>query len=313
MAEAVVQRSRRIIRSQRDKTMHERLIVVIVFPLFDFSPWRMKRMPAVLALERELSGWTACRGTWCGPCYKAHPKDIFPIQEPVDEEGFVWIKKGDENRFKVDMNGSHLSTSFQCDSCCFKNLQGREPSRGNKDVLLQIAIRSANLDAMWSLEPSTVANNAREIKRGVRESQLVGLRPPYPPLGPWEVGDTVGFGVAIQMLIRSLDNGKRTANVQFDTVRKLVSGYSNYYHASAKGTPELSPLSKDKKKSFLTKCETYCPWNEKFRKGCVKRMGQESRQDRAPPMGAIIKLMELLEKRKREATSFLRKRLSSRR
>eukprot|EP00978_Attheya_sp_CCMP212_P036852 scaffold170052_cov43-Attheya_sp.AAC.1 len=100
-----------------------------------------------------------------------------------------------------------------------------------------------------------------------------------------EVGDTVGFGVAIQMLIRSQDNGKRTANVQFDTVRKLVSGYSNCYHASAKGTPELFSLSKDKKKSFFTKCETYCPWNEKFRKGCVKRMGQESRQDRALPMG----------------------------
>jgi hypothetical protein len=39
-----------------DKTMHERLIVVIVFPLFDFSPWRMKSMPAVLALEGELPG-----------------------------------------------------------------------------------------------------------------------------------------------------------------------------------------------------------------------------------------------------------------
>ena len=214
------------------------------------------------------------------------------------------MKKGDENRFKVGINGSHLSTPFQCDTCWFRNLKGRDSVGNNTDILLQIAIRRANLDSMWSLEPTTIANNAREIRRGIKESALVGLDPPYPPLGPWEVKDTVGFGVAVQMLIRSLDNGKRTSNVQFDTVRKLVSGYSNCFHASATGTPELSSLSKDKKKSYFTKCEVYCPWHEKFRRGCVKRMGQESRQDQALPIGAFVKMFELLEKRLSNATSF---------
>jgi hypothetical protein len=39
-----------------DKRMHEKLIVAIVFPLLDVSPWRLKRMPVVLELERKLSG-----------------------------------------------------------------------------------------------------------------------------------------------------------------------------------------------------------------------------------------------------------------
>ena len=167
-----------------------------------------------------------------------------------------------------------------------------------------MTIRRANLDAMWSLEPATIENNAREIKRGVRESKLVGLRPPYPPLGPWEVGDNIGFGLAIQMLLRSLDNGRRSDYVQYDTVRKLVSAYANCYHASAGGRPQLVSLAKDKNKSYYTKCEAYTPWNEKFRKGCVKRMGQESRQDLALPIAAFVVLLELLEKRKLNAVKF---------
>jgi hypothetical protein len=204
----------------------------------------------------------------------------------------------------VGINGSHLITAFQCDKCWFRNLKGRDPNNHNTDVLLLVAIRRANLDAMWSLEPGTIENNAREIRRGVRESALVGLRPPYPAMGPWEVGDSIGFGIAIQMLLRSLDNGRRSDYVQYDTVRKLVSAFSNCYHASAIGRPQLVSLAKDKNKSYYTKCEAYTPWNEKFRKGCVKRMGQESRQDKALSMLAFVALMNLLETRLQNASTF---------
>ena len=159
----------------------------------------------------------------------------------------------------MGINGSHLITAFQCDKCWFRNLKGRDPNQHCTDEILLMTIRRANLDAMWSLEPATIENNAREIKRGVRESKLVGLRPPYPPLGPWEVGDTIGFGLAIQMLLRSLDNGRRSDYVQYDTVRKLVSAYANCYHASAVGRPQLVSLAKDKNKSYCTKCEAYTP------------------------------------------------------
>eukprot|EP00978_Attheya_sp_CCMP212_P049442 scaffold664579_cov51-Attheya_sp.AAC.1 len=36
------------------KPMFEKLIIAIVFPVLDASPWRLKRTPAVLALEGQL-------------------------------------------------------------------------------------------------------------------------------------------------------------------------------------------------------------------------------------------------------------------
>ena len=52
---------------------------------------------------------------WCGPCYIPHSDDSFPVRLPVDDDGKVWIKTGDEDRFNVGHDGARLFLSFQCD------------------------------------------------------------------------------------------------------------------------------------------------------------------------------------------------------
>ena len=69
---------------------------------------------------------------------------------PVDNDGEVWIKAGEEDRFNVGHDGAHLFLPFKCDICWFRNLKGRDPEKDkDRDKLLLITIRRVNLLGMW--------------------------------------------------------------------------------------------------------------------------------------------------------------------
>jgi hypothetical protein len=86
-------------------------------------------------------GWTPCRNAWCGDCYMSLPGDDFHVHLPQDEEGFVWVKRGDENRFKCGRAGDHLVPPFECDLCVFRKLKGRDPvPSSHHDEYLKVVI-----------------------------------------------------------------------------------------------------------------------------------------------------------------------------
>ena len=67
---------------------------------------------------------------WCGSCYQ-YERDIdFHIAEPMNDEGVVWKRKEDKERFMVGRDGDMLMSPFQCDWCWFINLKGRTPVDG---------------------------------------------------------------------------------------------------------------------------------------------------------------------------------------
>ena len=55
----------------------------------------------------------------------------------------------------------------------------------------------------------------------------MGLISILPEMGPFPLEDTQGMSLAVSMLKRSLDKGIYQATVQFETVRKTRSAYSN--------------------------------------------------------------------------------------
>ena len=59
------------------------------------------------------------------------------------------------------------------------------------------------------------------------------LLTPPPPMGPFPVEDTIGMGVVMTMLIRSLDAGSNERTIQYLTMRRLRSAHSNIYNASS--------------------------------------------------------------------------------
>jgi hypothetical protein len=189
-------------------------------------------------------------------------------------------------------------TPFQCDWCLFRLLTSRIPhSTDHRDQLLLCILRRVNLDTFWAREESTVTANRRNLNQLVRlwVDQL-GMPAPLPSLGPYPTTDVLGVGVAVAMLLKSRETGHYQDHMQFETIRKLRSAYSNVYHATSQGASAMMTLGRDSAKSFLSTCPTHSLWFERFARGCLKRMGQEVRRDLALSSKVIRELLEILEK-----------------
>jgi hypothetical protein len=130
----------------------------------------------------------------------------------------------------------------------------------------------------------------------VQQWQKVGLTLQFPSLSPFPVCNSLGMGVAVAMLLKSLEPGRYSARYQqFATVRKLRAGFSNIYMASEEGASCLRTVGGDKAKHQLTYSPTQSLWFERFSQGCVRCMGQGVRQDWAIPLPVMHGLMEVLE------------------
>jgi hypothetical protein len=102
--------------------------------------------------------------------------------------------------------------------------------------LLLSCMRRANLDAFWSSERSTVYSNMLEGRRFLANQKLLGIASAsLPPRGPFPRKDIMGLGVAAGFLLRSLDKGQNANTLQYETVRKVRSFFSNYAHACVGG------------------------------------------------------------------------------
>lgn len=134
---------------------------------------------------------------------------------------------------------------------------------------------------MWGREPATVRSTVLAVTHTISVLRQVGVTPSYPDLGPFPVRDTLGYGIAIAMLLKSLSPGRYDEHQQFETIRKLRAGFYNVYMSSVDGAVSLRSVGGDKPKQFLNVCPTYSSWFDHFATGCVGRMGQEVRQDRA--------------------------------
>jgi len=105
----------------------------------------------------------------------------------------------------------------------------------------------------------------------------------------------MGYGVAIAMILKSAEPGRYANHQQFETIRKLRAGFHNVYMASVPGSISLRSVGGDRAKHFLNHCDTHSTWFEHFAAGCLRRMGQEIRQDRAislPVMHALLHHLE---------------------
>jgi hypothetical protein len=152
--------------------------------------------------------WKPCGSVWHGRCYTPHPDDHFYYHVVTDADGFDWRPRDMALRYKEARDGDNLLTTFQCDLCWFRNLQLWDPLPNHpQDQLLLCVIRRASLDSLWGREPQTVTSTLRAARNMVQQWEKVGLSPQFPPLGPFPVRDSLGMGVAVAMLLKSLEPG----------------------------------------------------------------------------------------------------------
>jgi hypothetical protein len=225
---------------------------------------------------------------------------LFFTYEPEDEDGFVWVKRGDELRFKVARDGDNLLTHFQCELCVFRNIHLQDPSDSQSDSLALCAYRRANLDAFWARERSTVASNRLWLKRAAEMNESASQRSYFPSMGPMPLADVTGHGVAVQELLASTQPGRYHAEYsQFDTVRKIRSSFSNLWRASAQGAAFSLSAGRDSRgvSIHLSDCPTDSDWFNRFSLGMKKRMGQDVRPQLGFSVEVILMLLKRLEDR----------------
>jgi len=186
--------------------------------------------------------------------------------------------------------------AFQCDLCQFYNVRKRYPLPYPSDDLLMLCIRRAILDSFWSRERSTVAKNLSEYRVFMDISDTLGSNDPFPPRGPFPPADADGMEVACNLLIRSLRPGRNATHVQYETVRKGRALYSNYIHASAGGTGQVTlTLGGDRGGSYQTSSPTNSNWFRRFMNGCHRRMGDVWIPDRALPLDEVLAALAICE------------------
>lgn len=216
---------------------------------------------------------------------------MFPIRRPSDEEGFAIIVEKDKERFLHGRGGDHLLTTFQCDLCHYRNIKGHDPLDNEVDEKLLLFIRRANIDSLWSRESGTVKNTARDILIIQKKADQLGLDVTklLPRMGPLPLKDNQGMGLAVCMLLRSLDVGKNEKTIQFSTTQKMKSSFANMWRASENGSVG-AVVVRDTAKLFHSSCPTHGEWFERFTKGMHERMGDKVMQD----LGMSIELMHAL-------------------
>ena len=121
-----------------------------------------------------------------------------------DEEGNLWYRYEKRiERINQGVRGAHASIHFQCEYCWIINLEGRPPAKGLDDAYVMM-IRRANLDAMGGRAVATIEAHAAAIKKNILNCQLLRKTPSIPPRGPMPIADTIGMGLAVELLFHSL-------------------------------------------------------------------------------------------------------------
>ena len=181
---------------------------------------------------RRVADLPVCKGAWCAGCFKQDERDAFPVLSASDLDDFIEdeeLVEEEPNRFKTARDGDHLLTPFQCDCCHFVNIHMKLPSSSKKDQNLLLHIRQAILDSFWSRESSTVKSNLYQLKNTRKKAEALGVESVFlPQRGPFPVEDAWGMLTTVLVLLKSLDPGRNSTHVQYQTVRKFRSALSNF-------------------------------------------------------------------------------------
>jgi hypothetical protein len=243
-----------------------------------------------------------CESAWHGSCFIQHKCDNFPVLQARDLDDSLVdesvLEDDDPKRFKEGREGDHLMTPFQCPECHFFNIKKRLPLEGNHvDELALLCIQRAILDSLWARERSTVNSNRLEGKKFLAMQRALGFEVDcLPARGPYPKEDSWGMGIACGMLLRSKDPGRNTATIQYETLRKQRSFFSNYVHTCNGGVGSTF-VKDDGTGASVSNSKTNQLWFKRFMLGCHRRMGDVWMPDRALSQYELNSCFEVLEVR----------------
>ena len=132
----------------------------------------------------------------------------------ADQEGNLWhndVKRIEELTSGVGDHGVQACQPFQCPLCWVLNLEGRNP--GPEDEAYMRTIKRATLDAIYGISRSTVAGHMGRISQLVTNSEQIGKTHTLEPRGPFPLKDSLGMGLAVDIIQKYIHAKGRTEPV----------------------------------------------------------------------------------------------------
>ena len=208
----------------------------------------------------------------------------------------AWKKnKLEERNFREGISGGFLTFPFQCDTCWFRNLEGRSPVEGSlADEKLLLYIRRVNLDGIWSRGRSTISSIRRSINQLLESWKELGVSPHLPPLGPWPVTDEVGFRLALGQVKLSQKAGiNRTTHLQYDTIRRLRTAFVHIHDTGHRennhGGTTLGFRTHKGEAFKASRVPTDSKVYEMINRGMLLRMGKQTHTD----LGLDVRILKI--------------------
>jgi hypothetical protein len=125
-----------------------------------------------------------------------------------------------------------------------QSLEGRNP-RAVKNKVYMTCIKWAILDTMLGKAPLTIGHHVRETVSAIKNAELVSKTQLFHARIPFPLGDPVGMGLAVDMLVKSLvAKGRLEKHVQFSTLRRLRVTYTKNWESSPMGVSEGALFAK---------------------------------------------------------------------
>ena len=216
----------------------------------------------------------------------------------TDKEENIWHKQDEfEARHNHGVQGVHASIPFQCEDCWMVNLENRLPSADGGDSMYVRLLRRANLDAMGSRAPSTIRSHAAAVCRSIKLCTGFGKTPTIMTRGPMPLQDTVGMGLAVEMLYHSIVAKPKLRGqqfIQYDSMRKLRSTFTQLWRSSPRGIAEGAAFAGGFTKTKATQCPSQSDWFTNFSQGAEARMGYTTQSNRPLHIHTISLALDLI-------------------
>ena len=204
----------------------------------------------------------------------------------------------DELRFRQARPGDHVSTPFQCPNCQSQNIRGKDLTPGEAgSEAFECLCTQAQLDAFWSHSSRTVRGHVSEVRFTCRYAEQLGIRRPFPALGPFKLGAHLGMLTAVLVLRRSIEPGRGGREyVKYGTARGARTIQTVVWESSPESGADVVLSSASIQGRYVaTENPTEGRWYQFFALGCSARMGDVVHQDRAYSIEVLLKLVEMYE------------------
>ena len=213
-----------------------------------------------------------------------------------DEAGDEWEKQGKRaERLNTGIPGVHAVIPFQCELCWIRNLEGCDLDKV-KHCQYEECIRRANLDAMNARARGTIDQHVAFIKKAVENAETVNRTPFFKERGPFPLGDPVGMGLAVDLLLKSIfAEGRIGQFIQYDTMRKGRSTFTVTWSSSPAGIMDGACFNSTRSRIQFTHCPSESTWFKDFLLGAQDRMGYDTMNQKDLPILAVVAMVKQIE------------------